>query len=96
MFLHTHSFTKNIIFPAEFYSSLERCLILIFSFGIVIPKGRNYLEVPAAQNDIKTEIVNINPNETSVAPWNYCVENQEKWDYIDTLESLRNASSPCM
>ena len=65
------------------------------SFGIVVPKGNNYAEIPTDGNDIKVQIKDVDTNGSFIAPWNYCQENKDKWDYVDSVETLRNDSIPC-
>ena len=30
-----------------------------------------------------------------IAPWNYCQENKDQWDYVDTFETLEKNDSAC-
>ena len=69
--------------------------IIHFRFGVTIPKDQNYAVFPSSGNDIKVEIKKLDKNNTFIAPWNYCDGNKNKWDHIDSFESLENASTPC-
>ena len=82
----------------SFYSGLVLIWALQFifpSFGIVVPKDNNYVQIPTDGNDIKVEIKNVNDTRAFIAPWNYCQENRDKWDYVDSFETLGNDSIPC-
>ena len=67
----------------------------LFRFGVVVQKDRNYAVIPPNANDIKAEIKNVNKEKAFIAPWNYCQENEDKWDHTDSFETLNTTDTAC-
>ena len=74
---------------------MKSTLRVFCSFGVVLPKNRTYAVVPTSGNDLKTEIKTLAKSNSFVAPWNYCSKNQDKWDHIDSFETLTDNSTTC-
>ena len=65
---------------------------MIGRFGVVVPKGRNYIVIPTTGNNVTEEIKKLNKTGAFIAPWNYCQENKEKWNHKDSFETLENTA----
>ena len=53
------------------------------------------MEIPTEGNDIKAQIKTLDQNQAFLAPWNYCQENKDTWDYVDTFATLGNSTKAC-
>ena len=52
--------------------------------------------IPSNANKIKDEIKKVDKENSFIAPWNYCQENKDKWDHVDSFETLEKEDTTCM
>ena len=70
-------------------------MLFKYRFGVVVQKDRNYAVIPPNANDIKAEIKKVDKKKAFIAPWNYCQENKDQWDYVDSFETLEKNDTAC-
>ena len=53
------------------------------------------MKIPPNANNIKNEIKKVDKDKSFIAPWNYCQENKDKWDHVDSFETLGKEGTAC-
>ena len=54
------------------------------------------MKIPPNANNIKNEIKKVDKDKSFIAPWNYCQEYKDKWDHVDSFETLEKKGTACM